>query len=290
MKQLVIISGKGGTGKTTVAASFAALSGRCVLVDADVDAANLHLIIEHEVRESDVFMSGKEAVISQESCAGCGMCRRLCRFDAISPDFRVDPLACEGCGVCARACPAEAITMIDRECGRWFVAEAPIGAFVYARLDAAAENSGKLVSLVREKAGEEAGRRNIGLVIVDGPPGVGCPVIASMTGGNAVLIVTEATASGLHDLKRAAELSRHFKVPTFAVVNKADLHEQKTAEIEAWCRDNGITAIGRIPFDPRVVEAMTAGKVLVGDSESVAAAAVLKIWNRLCSETGLPYA
>jgi len=287
MKQLVILSGKGGTGKTTVTASFAVLAGFCVLVDADVDAADLHLVVKHEVRESDNFISGKEAVISEELCSSCGICRNLCRFDAITEDLHIDPFSCEGCGVCARACPEEAITMHDSDCGRWFISDSAFGPFVHARLHIAAENSGKMVSLVREKAREEAEQKGIGLILIDGPPGVGCPVIAAVTGCDAALIVTEPTRSGLHDMKRAAELTAHFKIPTFVIINKADLHEETAADIETWCSANGIKTLGRIPFDSAVVEAMTSGKSLIELPEAPAAAALCNIWREMQSETEL---
>lgn len=281
MKQLVILSGKGGTGKTTLTASFAALSGHCVLVDADVDAADLHLVVTHTVRENNLFISGQEALIDDDRCIDCGLCRDLCRFNAITPDFHVDPLSCEGCRVCYNNCPEEAIDMHDRECGCWFRSEAGFGPFLHARLNIAAENSGKLVSLVREKAREQAEQSGIDLVLIDGPPGVGCPVIASITGCDVALIVTEPTQSGLHDLRRAAQLTRHFQVPTCAVVNKADLHEVMAQEIETWCELNGIKILGRIPFDTAVVEAMTHKTSLVESSTGPAALAVRRLWERL---------
>jgi MinD superfamily P-loop ATPase len=284
MKQLVILSGKGGTGKTTLTASFAALSGRCVLADADVDAADLHLVVTHTVRENNTFISGQEAVIDHTRCIDCGLCLDLCRFEAIIPSFDVDPLACEGCRVCYDNCPVSAIDMLDRDCGRWFSSDAGFGPFIHARLNIAAENSGKLVSLVREKAREQAELLGIDLILIDGPPGVGCPVIASITGCDVALIVTEPTQSGLHDLRRAAELTRHFEVPTFAVVNKADLHEGMTLEIETWCEANGIRILGRIPFDTAVVEAMTQKTSLAEFSNGTAALAVRHLWERLEKE------
>jgi len=283
MKQLVILSGKGGTGKTTLTASFAALAKRCVLVDADVDAADLHLVVAHKEKQKERFVSGQEAFIAENRCTGCGACLTVCRFEAISETFRIDPLACEGCGVCARVCPVQAIEMRERDCGLWYRSEAVFGPFLHAQLHVASENSGKLVSLIREKAREQAHESGIDLVLVDGPPGVGCPVIASVTGCDAALLVTEPTKSGLHDLRRAAELTRHFGVPSYAVVNKADLHEETAAEIETWCRTHGVETLGRIPFDSAVVEAMSKQKSLVEFSDGPAASAVRKIWAQLAA-------
>lgn len=284
MKQLVVLSGKGGTGKTTLTSSFAALSGACVLVDADVDAADLHLVVAHERQESGAFVSGQEAFINRERCLSCGQCRMACRFEAITEDFHVDPLSCEGCGVCVRFCPAAAITMHERDCGQWFRSVSPHGPFLHAQLHIAADNSGKLVSLLREKAREAALASGIGLILIDGSPGVGCPVIASVTGADAALLVTEPSPSGMHDLKRAAELTRHFGVPTYAVVNKADLCEEKADEIEAWCNAHEIKILGRIPFDPAVLVAMTGKTSLVECSAGPAAQAVKELWTRLSGE------
>ncbi len=284
MKQMVIISGKGGTGKTTVAASFASLAVGAVLADADVDAANLHLILDPAIKVNETFSSGQEAIIDEEICTRCGECRSLCRFDAISEDFRIDSQACEGCGLCARRCPVEAIHMKPCISGRWFISDTRFGPFVHARLGIAADNSGKLVALVREKARELGEQRQSDFLIIDGAPGVGCPVIASVTGCDLALAVTEPTRSGLHDLKRVIELTQHFRVPTLVAINKADLDEEMSDQIEEFCREKHLMLAGRIPFDPSVVKAMVAGETLVDYSAGAAAQALRRLWEVVSGE------
>ena len=213
MKELIVISGKGGTGKTSLMAAFASLAENKVLCDADVDAADLHLIMAPEVRERRDFQSGNTAVIDQDKCTECGQCLDLCRWNAISNDFEVNAIACEGCGVCVYFCPEKAIDFPENTCGEWFVSDTRFGPMVHARLGIAEENSGKLVTLVRQQAGKLAEAKNLDLILTDGPPGVGCPVIASVGGATAVLIVTEPTVSGVHDMQRVAQLAAHFKFP-----------------------------------------------------------------------------
>jgi MinD superfamily P-loop ATPase len=212
MKELVVISGKGGTGKTSLTAAFANLSAETVLCDADVDAADLFLITEPDIRESYIFKSGHKADIVSDICSRCGLCRDLCRFSAIREDFTVDPLSCEGCGVCVYFCPVKAISFSENTCGEWYISETRVGPMVHARLNIAEENSGKLVALVRKEARKLAEKRQAELILTDGPPGIGCPVIASIGGASAVLIVTEPTVSGLHDMSRVIDLARHFSV------------------------------------------------------------------------------
>ena len=256
MKELIIISGKGGTGKTSLMAAFASLAVNKVLCDADVDAADLHLIMDPEVSERHDFQSGNTAVIDQEKCTECGQCLDLCRWNAISNDFEVNPIECEGCGVCVHFCSEKAIEFPENTCGEWYISDTRFGPMVHARLGIAEENSGKLVTLVRQEARKLGEEKNLGLILSDGPPGVGCPVIASIGGATAVLIVTEPTVSGKHDMQRVAQLAAHFKVPAMICVNKFDLNIELTQNIENFAREKGLSCLGRIPFDPIFTKAM----------------------------------
>jgi MinD superfamily P-loop ATPase len=256
MKELVIISGKGGTGKTSLVAAFASLAENKVLCDADVDAADLHLLMNPKVVRQTAFQSGNTAVINNDRCTGCGLCRELCRWEAISEDYKVNPIDCEGCGVCVYFCPENAIGFPENTCGEWFVSDTRFGPMVHARLGIAEENSGKLVTLVRKEAGKLAEKRDLDLILTDGPPGVGCPVIASIGGADAVLIVTEPTVSGIHDMERVAQLAAHFRVPALVCVNKFDLNLELTREIEKYAAEHKITCLGRIAFDPIFTRAM----------------------------------
>ncbi|HKL20334.1 MAG TPA: ATP-binding protein, partial [Tichowtungia sp.] len=272
MKELVIISGKGGTGKTSVTGSFAALARNAVLADCDVDAADLHLLLDPQVREEHDFYSGHEAIIRTADCTGCGLCAELCRFDAVRQGrqdacdtyrrrpacpapFFIDPFACEGCGVCARFCPAKAIDFPDALCGKWFVSKTRHGRMVHARLGIAAENSGKLVTTVRQQAKQIAEALEAEWLLTDGPPGTGCPVIASITGAGAVLVVTEPTLSGEHDLLRVLHLTRHFKISAFISVNKWDINPDMTERIEGAAAEAGATVLERIPYDTAITQA-----------------------------------
>ncbi len=287
MRELVVISGKGGTGKTSLTASFASLARDAVLADCDVDAADLHLLLAPEVRERHTFTSGREAVVRRADCTGCGTCAEVCRFGAVREAegaYSVEPTACEGCGVCVRLCPAGAIDFPERECGEWFVSATRFGPMVHARLGIAAENSGKLVTLVRERARGLAEQRGRDLVIVDGPPGVGCPVIASLTGASAVLVVTEPTLSGEHDLERVLELTRHFGIPAFVCVNKWDINAGMADRIEAAAERAGAAAAGRVPYDRAFTEALIQGRTLVEHDRNGPASAVRDVWNRMEAE------
>jgi MinD superfamily P-loop ATPase len=255
MKQLTIISGKGGTGKTTVTAAFAHLADHAILADCDVDAADLHLILTPDIIRQEPFYGGRLPSIDYERCSRCGICEEQCRFGAIR-SAKVDPISCEGCGVCAYVCPERAISMKERLSGRWFLSETRAGKMVHAQLGIAAENSGKLVSLVRQQARDIAGQEKKDLILIDGPPGIGCPVIASIGGVDLVLIVTEPTVSGLHDLKRTMEVARHFSVPAMVCINKYDINPENTRIIENYCIETGIAIAGKIPFDPAVTRAM----------------------------------
>lgn len=288
MKELVIISGKGGTGKTSLTACFAVLADRPVIVDCDVDAADLHLVLSPRVRERHEFRSGHEAVILQDGCIGCGVCHRWCRFDAVkmgrNPQgetvFTIDPVSCEGCGVCVRFCPVQIIDFPERVCGEWMVSDSRYGTMVHARLGIAAENSGKLVSTVRREARRIAEEQGSDLILVDGPPGIGCPVIASLSGASQVLIVTEPTVSGEHDLERVLSLARHFQVPASVCVNKWDLNPQMTERIEAGARRLGTVIAGRIRYDRSVTLAQMEERAVV-ELDAPCAVDIRQVWNNL---------
>jgi MinD superfamily P-loop ATPase len=282
MKELIVISGKGGTGKTSLMAAFASLAENKVLCDADVDAADLHLIMSPDVREQHDFQSGRSAIINTDKCTECGLCRDLCRFDAISETYEVDTIACEGCGVCVHFCPEKAIDFPINTCGQWFKSDTRFGPMVHAHLGIAEENSGKMVSLVRKEARDLATGQGRDLLITDGPPGVGCPVIAAIGGASAVLIVTEPTVSGKHDMQRVVQLAAFFKVPAMVCVNKFDLNPDMTAEIEAFAMQNGLKIMGRIPFDPVFTKAMVKGETVVEyDSDSPLAKQIKNIWEQV---------
>jgi len=282
MKEIVVISGKGGTGKTSILAAFASLAKSKVLCDADVDAADLHLIMDPDIKERHDFESGHTAVINQDKCTQCGLCRDLCRWNAISEDFVVDPIACEGCGVCHYFCPEEAIDFPLNTCGEWFISDTRFGPMAHARLGIAEENSGKLVALIRQQGKRLAEEKNLDLLLTDGPPGIGCPVIASLGGATAVLIVTEPTVSGRHDMERVSELAAFFRVPSMVCVNKFDLNLDEGQAIEDFARERQIRVMGRIPFDPVFTRAMVQGKTIFEyDGHSEGARAVKKIWEDL---------
>lgn len=282
MKELVIISGKGGSGKTSMAAALAQLAQGAVLCDADVDAADLHLILSPRTMESHQFIAGHTASIDLTRCTRCGKCIELCRYAAIGDDFVVDPIDCEGCGVCFYFCPEKAVSFKDNLSGHWYVSESRFGPMVHARLGIAEENSGKLVTRVRREAARIADADGRGLVITDGPPGVGCPVIASIGGAAGVLIVTEPSLSGRHDLERVVELARHFSVPAMVCVNKHDLNEGVTAEIRQLAQERDVYWAGRIPFDPVVTKSMVrAQTVFEYDPDAPASMAVRKVWERV---------
>ena len=283
MKELVIISGKGGTGKTSVTASLAALADCPVICDCDVDAADLHLVLAPQIREDHDFRSGHEAVIWPDDCIGCGICQDVCRFGAITNNvdlFCVDPIACEGCGVCVHFCPQKAIDFPESLCGKWFVSDTRLGPMVHAKLGVAAENSGKLVSLVRTEAKHLAEEENHKMVIVDGPPGIGCPVIASITGASQVLVVTEPTVSGEHDLERVLGLARHFQIPVAVCVNKWDINPEMTARIEKKAQTAGAIVAGRIRYDRAVTAAQIQNKAVV-EMDTPGAEDIRRLWANL---------
>ncbi|MBN2483964.1 MAG: ATP-binding protein [Candidatus Omnitrophica bacterium] len=284
MKQIVVISGKGGTGKTVITASFAALAENKVMADCDVDAADLHLLLDPRIEERHDFKSGVTAVIHKDKCTQCGLCRTLCRFDAIGDDLTIDPVSCEGCAFCSFACPSKAIEMKENTAGEWFSSQTRFGPMIHAKLGIAQENSGKLVSLVRKKAKEKAEHIGADWVIIDGSPGIGCPVIASLSGVDCALVVTEPTLSGLHDASRVIDMARHFQIPVFLVVNKYDLNIEMTGKIEEYCRKEKVPFIGKIGFDKTVVEAMVRGKTVIEYSDGEITQRMEDIWSRLQKE------
>jgi len=282
MKELVVISGKGGTGKTSLAAAFADLAQSRILCDADVDAADLHLLMAPDVKRRTDFHGGGVAVIDPGLCSECGLCRELCRFCAISDGYTVDPIDCEGCGVCVDCCPDSAIAFPTKTCGEWYISATRFGPMVHARLGIAEENSGKLVTLVRQEARKIAEEESLDLIITDGPPGIGCPVIASLGGADSVLIVAEPTVSGMHDMERVASLATHFGVPGMLCVNKFDLNPDQTRAIEDEAARKGIDVLGRIPFDPVFTKSMIRGQTIFEyDGESETGSAVRRIWGKI---------
>ncbi len=288
MKELVIISGKGGTGKTSIVAAFASLAANKVLSDADVDAADLHLIMNPQATERHDFQAGHSAIIDIDKCTACGLCRDLCRYNAISEDYTVTRMDCEGCGVCVYFCPEKAIDFPLKTCGEWFLSETRFGPMVHARLGIAEENSGKLVTLVRQEARKVAEAQKLDLILTDGPPGIGCPVIASLGGATAALIVTEPTVAGRHDMQRVAELADFFRVPVMVCVNKADINPESTREIQQYAEQKGYAFLGAIPFDPVFTKAMVAGRTVIEyDNHTEAAAALRQIWQKVRSSIGL---
>ncbi len=292
-KELVVISGKGGTGKTSIVASFAALAEKTVLADCDVDAADLHLVLEPTVVRRESFSGGSRARIMPGHCVACGKCEEICRFDAIRFDgpgngrqektFRVDPIACEGCGVCAWFCAEDAIEFAPAVNGEWFVSDTRHGPMVHARLGIAEENSGKLVSTVRTEAAAIAADRGIDLLLIDGSPGIGCPVIASITGADVVLIVTEPTVSGLHDLGRVADVAAHFGIPALVCVNKWDLNPEVAGRIEHAAADRGLAVAGRVRYDRAVTDAQVRKLAVVEHTEEGCAADIRAVWERIAA-------
>jgi len=291
MKQLVIISGKGGTGKTVISAALASLIQKKVMADCDVDAANLYILLHPEILEEHTFSGGKKARVDIEKCTGCGNCLDVCRFAAISETddgkALIDPVSCEGCAVCSYICPADAIAMERSISGKWFVSRTKYGHFVHARLGIGEENSGKLVAEVRKKAKEIAERDVMDLVIVDGPPGIGCPVIASLSGTDAALVVTEPTLSGIHDMERVVKTIHFFKTEAACCINKYDLNQRLSGRIEEWCQNNAVPVVGRVPFDEAVTKSMVQGVPVVEYADNPASREIRTMWDKLSNFLGV---
>jgi MinD superfamily P-loop ATPase len=268
MKEIVVISGKGGTGKTSITASFAMMGGSDVVVaDCDVDAADMHLLMQPDFNFAEDFYSGEVAFVDQRNCISCGKCEDVCRFDAISVKknlYVVDPLSCEGCGYCARVCPTKTIVNQERLAGKWFISKIKTGSImVHARLGIGADNSGKLVAKVKNEAKEIAMEERKGFILVDGSPGIGCPVVSSLSGANFVVLVTETSVSGLHDLKRVYELVKKFNIKAGCIINKADVNPEKCSEIEQFLKENEIVHLTDLPYNENFTRAMVKGQTIV---------------------------
>jgi MinD superfamily P-loop ATPase len=291
MKQITVISGKGGTGKTVITASFAALAKEKVMADCDVDAADLHLLLHPVIKEIHEFKGGRKAKLNEGICTNCGRCIEVCRFGAIREDKKhnskrenqitIDPISCEGCGVCALICPVQAIQLQENLSGEWYVSDTKYGLMVHAKLGIAEENSGKLVSEVRQNARLIAEKDNLNLVIVDGPPGIGCPVIASITGVDLVMAVTEPTLSAISDLERVLTLVRHFKIEPVVLINKYDINLENTEKITEFCERENIGIVGKIPFDNTFTKAMVEGKTVMEYNDSDLVERIKNIWEKI---------
>jgi len=291
MKEIVVISGKGGTGKTSITAAFACLANSPVVADCDVDAADLFLVLEPTILKEEKFSGGSLAKIRQEQCTSCGTCMEVCRFDAVVEDeqsqkrqFSIDPVACEGCGVCAYFCPECAIDFSPVVNGVWFVSDTRVGPMVHARLGIAEENSGKLVTLVRNEAKKIAQNNGHDYLIVDGSPGIGCPVIASITGADFVVIVTEPTVSGEHDLDRVHQLTSHFGIPAAVCINKADINPEMTGKIIEQSRHKGITVAGQIRYDKAFTKAQIEKETVLEYTDSAVADDIKKVWSSILKQ------
>ena len=281
MKQILIISGKGGTGKTTILASFAALAKNAVIADCDVDAPDLHLILKPEIKETLKFRGSKTAIKDDSKCIGCGKCREVCRFDAVNENFEIEGILCEGCGACVFVCPADAVKLKEKISGLAYMSETKYGPMSHAKLNIAEEASGKLVTVVKENAKKIAEKENKNLILIDGSPGIGCPVIASLSGVDLAVIVAEPTMSGIHDLKRILSVAGHFNVKAVVCINKYDINIHNTNKIKDYCKKEGIDVIGKVPFDPVVTEAMVAGKPVVEFSCDEVSNEIKSMWNKI---------
>jgi MinD superfamily P-loop ATPase len=281
MKQLTVISGKGGTGKTSITAAFASLAKNAVFADCDVDAADLHLIFKPEIKKTMGFHGLKIADINKDKCIDCKKCFESCKFDAITEDITLIKESCEGCGVCAYVCPSKAIKMVDRDSGFAYISNTRFGPMVHAVLNTAEEASGKLVTVVRENAKKLAEEKKKDLIIIDGPPGIGCPVIASLTGVDLVLVVTEPTLSGIHDLERILGVAHHFSIPAFVCVNKYDINVDNTEKIERFCNEKNIEVVGKLPYDTVITKAMINQKNIIEFSDGKLSHEIRKMWNKI---------
>ncbi len=281
MKQITVISGKGGTGKTSVTAAFASLADNAVLADCDVDAADLHLILKPEIKKTMGFHGLKIASIDKEKCTDCKKCYKHCRFDAIDEEINIIKESCEGCGVCEYVCPVDAIKMVDRDSGFAYISETRFGPMAHAMLKTAEEASGKLVTVVRENAKKIAEEKNKNLIIIDGPPGIGCPVISAISGVDLVLVVTEPTLSAIHDFERILGVAHHFNIPAVVCINKYDINKDNAEKIEQYCKSNDIQVVGELPYDVVVTEAMVHEKNVIEFSKGVLSDKISNMWDNI---------
>jgi MinD superfamily P-loop ATPase len=296
MKELVVISGKGGTGKTSITAAFASLAQNAVLADCDVDAADLHLVLSPKIKQEQDFSGGRQASIKTEKCIGCGKCAKMCRFDAITLNgpgnglvaqtYAVDPVSCEGCKVCVEFCPVDAISFEPAINGKWFISDTRFGPMVHAKLGIAEENSGKLVTLIRKEAKRITEEQKKDLLVIDGSPGIGCPVIASITGADVVLIVTEPTLSGKHDLERVTQLTANFGIKTLVCINKADINPEMTEQISEDAIRHGLKVIGKIPYDDGFTKAQIMKATLIEYTGGDIAEQIKAMWREVIYELG----
>ena len=286
IKQLTVISGKGGTGKTTLVAAFASLAKNAVLADCDVDAADLHLILKPEILERQDFTGLRQAEIDGQKCTGCGKCREHCHFGAIGEDFLVIQDRCEGCGVCRLVCPAGAVRLEERKAGEAYLSRMRFGPMSHAELEPGGEASGKLVSLVIANARKLAEKEGRGLIIIDGPPGTGCPVIASIGGSDLALVITEPSLSGIHDMERVLAVCEHFRVPAAVCINKHDINDTNTCAIEIWCKSKGLDVVGKIPYAEVTTRAMIAGKTVIEFDEGGIGRDVAALWSKVLGHLG----
>jgi MinD superfamily P-loop ATPase len=291
MPEVLIISGKGGTGKTSLTAAFCHLADRPVICDLDVDAPDLHLLLQPEKKKSETFISGREALILTEKCSGCNTCTDVCKYGAISETgagLAVNPFKCEGCGVCIHFCPEEAIAFPEKHCGDWYLSDTRFGPLVHAQLFPAEENSGRLVALLKKEAKTLAEEKGAPLILSDGPPGIGCPVISALSGADLAVIVTEPTPSGIHDLKRILELCEHFNIPAAVIINKADLNPGQARAIEGYCLENSRRVIAKLPHDKVMTEAMVQGKTVTEFQACELSDALKSAWNEIVQLAGPP--
>jgi MinD superfamily P-loop ATPase len=284
MREIVIISGKGGTGKTSITGAFAHLAANKIICDLDVDAPDLHLLLQPERERVEEFYSGHEARIECQVCDRCGLCASMCQFGAIREEeegFVVDPLRCEGCKVCVAFCPACAIQFPEKHCGQWYISSTRFGPLVHAQLFPGEENSGRLVMVLKQQAKELAKARDVDLILCDGAPGIGCPVISSLSGAHLAVAVTEPTPSGRHDLERVAVLCNHFRTAFAVIINKEDLNPEETVRIEAFCREKSYPVLARLPHDPMVTKAMVRGLVVTEMDAGDFSRELGKAWARI---------